>query len=158
MKHLIPIYYNSQWRYTTTLCMLNCCLIQCRFIERECFSPSLCLGVWDYQQSLRKLVKKCLTQSGKMNKLCMKFQDILPDRRKFYRTRSDTFREDWTILSSKGNSLASANIEVAHWTVRLTLSHHHKDANVLINTYNNNAPINVFSQKGCGGDTLGLDQ
>ena len=50
------------------------------------------LGEWDYQQSLRKLVKKCLTQSGKMNKLCMKF--------------------------------------------------HH------------NAPINVFSHEGCGGDTL----
>ena len=49
-----------------------------------------------------------------MNKLCMKFQDILPDQRKFYLTRLDTFREEWTILSSKGNSLVSANIEVAH--------------------------------------------
>ena len=49
-----------------------------------------------------------------MNKSCMKFQDILPDRREFYLTRLDTFRDDWTILSSKGNSLVSANIEVAH--------------------------------------------
>ena len=88
----------------------------------------------------------------------MKFQDILPDRRKVYLIRLDTFREDWTILSSKGNSLASANIAVAHWSVRLTLSRHYKDANVQINTYNHNAPINVFSQKECGGDTLGLDQ
>ena len=94
--------------------MLNCCLIECRFIERESFSPSSRLGEWDYQQSLRKLVKRCLTQSGKMNKLCMKFQDILPDRRKFYLTGLDTFREDWTILRSKGISLVSANIEVAH--------------------------------------------
>ena len=57
-----------------------------------------------------------------MNKLCRNFQDILPDRRKFYLTRLDTFREDWTILSSK----VSANTEVAHWTVHLTLSHHYK--------------------------------
>ena len=48
--------------------------------------------------------------------------------------RLDTFREDWTILSSKGNSLVSANIEVAHWTVRLTLSRDYKYANVQINT------------------------
>ena len=88
----------------------------------------------------------------------MKFQDILADRRKFYLTRLDMFHEDWTILSSKGNSLVRANIEVVHWTVRLTLSRHYKDANVQINTYNHNAPINVFSQKGSGGDTLGLDQ
>ena len=88
--------------------------IECKFIERERFSPASRLGEWDYQQSSRKMVEKCLTQSGKMNKVCMKFQDILPDRRKFYLTRLDTFREDWTILSSKGNSLVSSNIEVAH--------------------------------------------
>ena len=138
--------------------MLHCCLIECRFIERKRFSPSSRLGEWDYQQILRKLVKKCLAQSGKMKKLCMKFQDILQDRRKFYPARLDTFREDWTFFSSKGNSLVSADIEVAHWTVRLTLSRHYKDSNVQINTYDRNAPINVFSQKGCGGDTLGLDQ
>ena len=86
----------------------------------------------------------------------MKFQDILPDRRKFYLTRLDTFREDWTILSSKGNSLVSAKIEVPHWTVCQTLSCHCKDANVQINTYNHNEPINVFYHKGCGGVTLGL--
>ena len=136
--------------------MLSCCLIKCRFIEWKRFLLSSRLGEWNYQQSSRKLLKKCLTQSGKMNKLCMKFQDILPDRRKFYLTRLDTLREDWTILSSNGNSFVSANKEVAHWTVCLTLSHHYKDANVQINMYNHNAPINVFSQKGCGGDTLGL--
>ena len=69
-------------------------LIECRFIERERFLPPLVLGEWDYQQSLRKLVKKSLTQSGKMIKSCMKFQDILPDRRQFYLTRLDMFRED----------------------------------------------------------------
>ena len=68
--------------------------MECRFIERQRFSPSARLGEWDYQQSARKLLKKCLTQSGKMNKLCMTFQDILPDRRKFYLTRLDTFGED----------------------------------------------------------------
>ena len=40
----------------------------------------------------------------------------------------------------------------------LTLSHHYIDAKIQINTYNHNAPINVFSEKGSGGDTLGLDQ
>ena len=60
---------------------------------------------WDYQQSSRKLLKKCLTQSGTCK----------------------------TILSSKGNSLVSGDIEVAHWTVRLTLSSHYKGANVQIN-------------------------
>ena len=60
----------------------------------------------------------------------MQFQDILPDRSKFYQTRLDTFREDRTILNSKANSLVSANIEVALWTVRVTVSRHSKDANL----------------------------
>ena len=104
-----------------------------------------------------KVGEKCLTQSRKMNILCMKFQDILADRRKFYLSRLDTFLEDWSILSSKGNSLVSANIGRT-LNCPPTLSRHYKDANVQINTYNHNAPINVFSKKGCGGDTLGLDQ
>ena len=74
--------------------MLNCCLIECRFIEREHFSPSSHFGERDYQQSLRKLVKKCPTKSGKMNRLCKQFQDTLPDRMKFYLTRLDAFREN----------------------------------------------------------------
>ena len=50
------------------------------------------------EHSSRKLLKKCLTESGNMIKLCMKFQDIfarlkgiLPDSVR----RSDTYSEDW---------------------------------------------------------------
>ena len=61
----------------------------------------------------------------------MKFQDILPDRRKFNLTRLDTFREDWTILSSKGNSLVNPN-RSRTLNCPPTLSRHYKEANVQI--------------------------
>ena len=49
-----------------------------------------------WPQSSRKLLRKCLAGSGKLIKLCMKFQDYFVYRSKFLMSPSDKFREDGT--------------------------------------------------------------